>query len=187
MRITAELYGESGNHNVSRFKARKEGRILMERLRGFRPVSIVKAIRTHEFTARKRDSRPGPDLINSLKSWNQTCELSVAVSERPVFEGRTNPRPRFFLGSKRQVGLAPSLAQKGDKICQFIGSDVVAVLRAEDKADFYKLVDRGLILRQLHEQRGKGAGFGSFDHLTEFWDIEMDLETLQELTFHLYR
>jgi Heterokaryon incompatibility protein (HET) len=78
MRITAELYGESGKHSLSRFKARKEGRILMERLRGFRPVSVVKAIRAHEFTARKRDSRPGPDLINSLKSWNQTCELSVA-------------------------------------------------------------------------------------------------------------
>ena len=31
------------------------------------------------------------------------------------------------------------------------------MLRAEDKADFYKLVGRGLILRQLHEQRGEPA------------------------------
>jgi hypothetical protein len=69
------------------------------------------------------------------------------------------------------------------------------------KQIFTNFVGRGLILRQLHEQRGKGAGFGSsakfligstphpdrFDNLTEFWDIEMDLETLQELTFDLYR
>jgi hypothetical protein len=199
MRVTSELYGASRSQRQFGFRS-QQCRRLMKRLHLFGPVAAVKAIRADKLDARKSVRGPDAVLISALRSWTRACQQGMAISERPALEKRSRSlKPRLFLGSRGQVGFVPAQALKGDFICQFAGSDVIAVMRAND-IESYKLVGRGLILRELHEQKGKGAGFGSsakfligstpqldqFHNQTELWDIEMDLETLQELTNDLY-
>jgi hypothetical protein len=57
---------------------------------------------------------------------------------------------RLFATADGTVGLIPSYVRKGDMLCRFWKSEVVAVVRAEDDDVTWRIVGKGLLAKQKH-------------------------------------
>jgi hypothetical protein len=94
--------------------------------------------------------------------------------------------PRLFLGGDDIImGLIPSNARVGDRICQFWNSSAVAILRSREIGDGYDIVGRGAIL-----QHGEEIDWDVPTNKTLFLptsrgsvELDLDLAMLNDLSF----
>jgi hypothetical protein len=69
-----------------------------------------------------------------------------SVSVEPGFGERSL---RLFATTEGTIGLIPSYVRRGDMLCRFWKSEVVAVVRVEDN-ETWRIVGKGLLARQEH-------------------------------------
>jgi len=88
----------------------------------------------------------------------------------------------MFLGDNHQIGLAPVEAKEGDVLCKFWKTNVVAVVREEQK-DIYRVVGRlDLFAGFLRDLEPVCLEFSEPYVGTETLIIQMDIKTLSVLT-----
>ena len=85
-------------------------------------------------------------------------EASTSViSNRQVREFLSMWPLRIFLEEKGQFGVGPSIAKKGDFLCQFHGSDIAAILRGPPRFNYlptagYRIIGRAFVAKRSNEE-----------------------------------
>ncbi|KAK0644367.1 heterokaryon incompatibility protein-domain-containing protein [Cercophora newfieldiana] len=90
---------------------------------------------------------PNPEQPTSCPGSTTPGELCPCLRTE-----RLDLPPKWIIGTRGQIGLAPGAAQEGDIICHFENSDVAAIVRPFADGLFHAVVGRALILRQWDEE-----------------------------------
>jgi hypothetical protein len=96
-------------------------------------------------------------LYDSISICRICHPLSVSV-EAGIAQGSW----RLFATKEGTIGLISSYVRKGDMLCHFWKSDVVAVVRAEDN-ETWRIVGKAMIAKQSHLSEGGALNFESVD------------------------